>query len=113
KDERIDFHLYHDEYKCFLIARNVEACHFPPFILRPFGEAQGRLSSGRTEENGKPQSSQETAFLFININGAHNHNSRILSLKREPNSNHNPCFLPTPFGLRTNILLRANGFFLT
>ncbi|MFA7239285.1 MAG: hypothetical protein WC091_04170 [Sulfuricellaceae bacterium] len=53
--------------------------------------------------------SQETAFLVIYINGKNNHNGGMKAIKRAPNSSHAPCFLPTPFGLRTNILLRTNG----
>ena len=68
-----------------------------PFILQPFGEAQGRLSS------------QETAFLFIYINGKDNNSGGMKAIKRAPNSSHALCFLPTPFGQRANILLRTNG----
>ncbi|MFA7240093.1 MAG: hypothetical protein WC091_08265 [Sulfuricellaceae bacterium] len=54
-------------------------------------------------------SSQETAFLVIYINGKYNNNGGMQAIKRAPNSSHALCFLPTPFDLRANILLRTNG----
>ncbi|MDP2752646.1 MAG: hypothetical protein Q8O31_08610, partial [Rhodocyclaceae bacterium] len=49
-------------------------------------------------------------FMAIYINELKNRSNHKIASKQLPNGKYwDPCFLPTPFGLRTNIILITNG----
>ncbi|MDP2752053.1 MAG: hypothetical protein Q8O31_05555, partial [Rhodocyclaceae bacterium] len=59
------------------------------------------------------QALKKQLFMAIYINELKNRSNHKIASKQLPNGKYwDPCFLPTPFGLRANIILRTNGFII-